>query len=196
MDKLYFIILLLVGFMTIVFLAYGYTKDKPKKATIYHITFHNVSDNITYQLSTTNDEPKNLPPKYQLTYNLPYGKIITIKTFHPDGTIKITRHLVKVDEVINLTNVQLVSETQGTNNVQFYNNSNFPIIIVEKTASGSKRWGSDIIPPNTQFQIAFVENDTSWEVVHPTSEDYPISRVTISGVVKKIEFDGDNIVAL
>ncbi len=191
-----FLATLLVALGIIAILSKSYFFDdatNAKPPTQYKITIQNVSQ-IPHTL-TADNTTKHLPPGYAVSYSLSYGKIITIKAIHLDGTIHTNRHLVTKDEIIKLTASHPTSEQQGSSNVSFYNNSIYPVMIVERSETGGRRWGSEIIPQKTIFNIEFVERRSTWEVVHPTDEAHPIDTITISGQVKKITFDGNHITA-
>lgn len=105
---------------------------------------------------------------------------ITIKEEHANKTIKLTD-----------TNIS----TKGSTNIPFLNLSTFPIIIVEWSSKGGRRWGSDIIAPSETYMLPYVDKGSSWEVVHPTDEQHPITKANASGKsVKRMVFDGVKLI--
>lgn len=88
------------------------------------------------------------------------------------------------------------SNLSGTEDVEFVNNSPYPILFIERSDSGSRRWGTDIVPPRSSSGGHFVARNTIWEVSHPTDENNPIDHLTVSGKVKQIIYDGNSLKAI
>lgn len=155
--------------------------------------------------------------KSQLPYNviLPDSKMLispntTIKvTLSQYDIIKATAHTYDGQELsyefkvsnpkikkIYLSPSGFSSNVSGEENVEFVNNSPYPILFIERSDSGGRRWGTDIVPPMSSSGGHFVAQNTVWEVSHPTDEDNPIDHLTVSGKVKQIIYDGNSLKAV
>jgi hypothetical protein len=91
---------------------------------------------------------------------------------------------------IYLTPSGFSSNASGSENVIFVNRGPYPILFIEKSDSGGRRWASDIVPPLSQKGGHFVSRGSTWEVAHPSNEDSPIDSITIGGKVQALLFDG------
>lgn len=166
--------------------------SQPSPPTRFQITLENVSS-IPYQ-ATAGDQPVHIEPGQKLSFEVLKGEYVTTEALYPDGSVEVKRYTITKPETLLLTHSSApTNKTQGSQNVTFQNNALFPVLLIEKSRTGGRRWGSEIIPPHTNYTIAFVEQGSTWHVSHPTSENTPISSITVSGHAKRILFDGDNM---
>ena len=166
---------------------------QPPSPEQYQVTLENVSS-IPYEI-ITKDQMYTILPEKALTLSLDNGEQILTKARYPDGSQEDRAYIITKSTTLLLThNSTPTTEEQGSQGVYFSNNAPFPVLLIERSKTGSRRWGSEIIPPHNRYQIAFVARNSTWEVVHPTAEGMPIATVTVSGEAKRFLFDGDNIV--
>lgn len=78
--------------------------------------------------------------------------------------------------------------------VQLVNKSQIPVMFVEKTRDGAKRWSSEIVPPMSYITKEFVAPGVLYDIVHPTQESQPITSLSTALKTAKITFDGEGAV--
>lgn len=78
--------------------------------------------------------------------------------------------------------------------VQLVNKSKIPVMFVEKSRDGSKRWSSDIVPPMSYITKEFLAPGVLYDIVHPTQESQPITSLSTPLKTAKITFDGESAV--
>lgn len=126
------------------------------------------------------------------------GSTIRTETFLSSGELlKDVFRVVSTDPKKTLeyffTNSGVRLPENISRNVRLINNSDIPVIFVERTIHNGRRWGSDIVPPHSEIVRDIFGNATTWEVVHPTDEDNPISKVLSGFRNTALIFDGEKL---
>jgi len=166
---------------------------QPEAPEQFQVVLENVSS-IPYEV-TSRQQTFTIAPDKALILEVFSGEKILTKAKYPDGSQEDRSYTITKPITIILThNTTPTEEGQGSQGVFFSNNSAFPVLLIERSKTGGRRWGSEIIPPRGTYQIAFVARNSTWEVVHPTAERTPIATVTVSGHAKRFLFDGHDVV--
>nr|QBK86663.1 MAG: hypothetical protein LCMAC102_04600 [Marseillevirus LCMAC102] len=150
---------------------------------------------IPYIITFANNKTIELLPDQQSKVSVGHHDILTAKGYNYDGTP--VEHIYKISNPnankLYITSAGFRSNISGADNVQFVNNSPYPIMFIEKSSKGGRRWASDIVPPHNTTKSHFVGKRTTWEVAHPTAENQPIAELTVHGKATKLVFDGSSL---
>lgn len=139
-----------------------------------------------------------IEPGDTASLTVPQGATIRTETFLTSGELlrDVFRVVIadpKKTAEYFFTNSGITEATNITKNLRFVNNSDIPVIFVERTIQNGRRWGSDIVPPHSEITQDIVGNSTLWEVVHPTDEDNPISKTKTGFRNTALIFDGERL---
>ena len=152
---------------------------------------------IPYTLSLPSGRKVKLAPKYSTKISATRHENITAEAHNYDGTATRYNYTLSHPEIkhIYITPSGIRTNVSGSDNVQFINQSYFPVMFVERSSRGGRRWASDIVPPQKSTSGNFVGKITTWEVVHPTDENQPIAEITVGGKAQKLIFDGQRLIS-
>lgn len=93
-----------------------------------------------------------------------------------------------------ITHSGIFPERVLSRDVQLVNESNFPVMFVEKVRDfPGKRWSSEIIPPMTYITKDLVSPGSLYDVVHPTKEGEPITSIATPLKTSKMTFNGKTV---
>lgn len=130
----------------------------------------------------------------QKSISIPHHTNVLIKGYNYDGTVN--EEFYRTSDLdahhIYITNSGVKASTSG-GTVELVNNSDIPVMFVEQSPQGARRWETGILPPRAIFDEYFVGKGTVIQAVHPTREDKPIAQLTVNGIANKIVFDGKNL---
>lgn len=134
-------------------------------------------------------------PKNKISISANIGDEITANAYNFDGTL--IKHIYKLTnrdiKLLYIGNSGIFDDKNLTNITTFINDSSIPIIFIEKTIKGDKKWSSEIIPPKSQTSNYFSSRKSVWQVCHPTEETIPIAEITFNQTPRKIVFNGKTI---
>lgn len=152
---------------------------------------------IPYVVTLSDGRKLSLAPDQSAKISVNHNQPITASGYNYDGTQVNHTYVVtnRRTRNIHITPSGFRTNITGNNNTQLVNDASYPVMFVERSNKGGRRWASDIVPPHGVTDGNFVGARTLWEVVHPTSEDSPISQVTVGGRPKRLVFDGNKLSA-
>lgn len=161
-------------------------KDNYKSMDLFNKT------NLMYTVVLPDGQNMNVEPGQKISFAINLNDSISASSYNYDGTISKFHYKITHPDEKNLFigNSGIFSNLSSTNNVTFVNEAPYPVMFIEKSSQGGKRWASDIILPQNETQDHFVSKRSIWQVCHPTDETVPISTLTVGGLPKKLVFNG------
>lgn len=200
--------IVMVGFLIIGILIgisfFVYFKSKERSITVskpvdnsYHsITVENKTKDL-YTVILPSGENIDVAPDNKIIVSLGVGDFINATAYNHDGTINKYFYNFNNPKVTYLfIGNSGIESNLSSGDVTFVNVSKYPVMFIEKSPNGGKRWGSDIIPPEKETFGNFVYSKSIWQVVHPTDENQPISEINIGYIPKKLVFNGKSLKAI
>lgn len=194
------IIFILLGIVFFIYLRGG-RKQLPEVVVGDKGSYHTLDvENKTpfmYTVVLPNKEHIDIKPEDKVKFSIALGDTIRATAYNFDNTI--INYYSKIDDK-RITNLYIgksgIYSNLSSGNISFVNASKYPIMFIEKSSKGGKRWGSDIILPGKETVGNFVHSGGIWQIVHPTDERNPISQLNIGTIPKKLVFDGKNLKAI
>jgi len=152
---------------------------------------------IPYTVSLPNGRNFQLAPDQTAKVSVAQHDVLSANGYNYDGTPSSHNYTVSNPNIrqVHITPSGIRSNSTGAENVQFINQAHFPVMFIERSSKGGRRWASDIVPPTGITEGHFVGKRTTWEVAHPTAEDKPIAEVTVGGKAKRLVFNGHQLTA-
>ena len=150
---------------------------------------------VPYNVSLPNGSNVELSPDQETNVSVSQHDTVSATSYNYDGTpvthnFKISNPQIKK---IHITPSGFRSDVSGAENVVFVNNAPYPVMFIEQSSKGGRRWASDIVPPNSNTGGHFVGKRTTWQVAHPTDENNPITQITVGSKADKLVFDGETL---
>lgn len=171
--------------------------QNPSTKNEYHsLVLENKTD-LVFTVILPSAQNIDVQPSKKISFVLGMGDIISATAYNYDSSIiKYSYKLVDpaVKELF-IGNSGIFSNLSASDTVTFVNDGPYPVMFIEKSTAGGRRWVSDIILPQTQSSDHFVSKRSIWQVCHPTDENLPISELVIGGLPKKVVFNGKNLIA-
>jgi hypothetical protein len=177
-----------------------YNSQPPIPTPLIKNTFHSVDihnkTKLPYTVTLPSSQKIEIDASDTLRAAVSNGDIITAVARHFDGT-PIQYSYPYLDPSVTdifIGNSGIFTNKNVSEETQFVNDSPFPVMFIEKSTRGGRRWASDIIPPKMHASNQFVTQGSIWQVVHPTEERRPIAEISIGNIVpKKIIFNGKTL---
>lgn len=193
------IIFILLGIVFFIYLRGG-NKQIPKVEVddkSYHtLEVENKTPHV-YTVVLPNKENIDIQPEGIAKFPVALGDTIRATAYNFDNSI--INYYSKIDNP-RITNLYIghsgIYSNLSSGNISFVNASKYPVMFIEKSSKGGKRWGSDIILPGRETFGNFVHSGGIWQIVHPTDERHPISQLNIGTIPNKLVFDGKNLKAI
>lgn len=196
---------IMVGFIIIVILVgvalFLYTRNHHTESSHggeqMNITIKNLSQ-LPYVISLPSKTKINLEKDKETKVSLAQYDIIKAMSYTYDGQkieheFKISNPKIKT---VYISPSGFSSNISSMNNVEFVNNSRYPVLFIERSENGSRRWGTDIIPPLSKSKGHFMAQNTVWEVTHPTDENTPLDQITVGGKINQLIYDENGLKAI
>lgn len=152
---------------------------------------------IPYIVTLSDGRKLTLSPDQTAKVSLIHNQYIVASGYNYDGT-PITHTYVVMNrntKKLHITPSGFRTNIASNDNAQLVNDAPYPVMFVERSNKGGRRWASNIVSPHQTEDGVFIGSKTMWEVVHPTAEDSPISHVTVAGRPKRLIFDGHKLFA-
>ena len=152
---------------------------------------------IPYTVFLPDGRNIQLAPDQSARVSVAHYDIVSAKGYNVDGTLVTHSYNISNPTIhqLYISPSGFRTDNTGSDNVQLVNHAPYPVIFVERSSKGGRRWASDIVPPQGITEGNFIGARTTWEVVHPTTEDQLIAEITIGGRAKKLVFDGQKLTA-
>ena len=178
-----------------------FKSNQPNKKVKLDNSYHSVSlenrSQLVYTVVLPSSEHVDVKPGDVINISMNLNDSISALAYNFDGSyVKYNFKLSNPkDSHLFIGNSGIFSNlTSG--DVTFINESKYPIMFIEKSPAGGKRWKSDIVLPDSETKDNFVSKGSTWQVVHPTDEDSPISELGVGYIPKKLVFNGKNLKAI
>jgi hypothetical protein len=193
---------LLIGILIGISLFIIFRNNSPSKKNInnaqQNLTLENKT-NLTYTVTLPSSQHIDVGPFQKIQFAISVGDSINAMAYNYDKTISKYTYRLPDDNRIKklyIGNSGIMSNTNAGENIIFVNDGSYPVLFIEKSTKGGKRWVSDIVPPKSRTgEKQFVSKRSIWQVAHPTDEDHPISEINIGNIPKRVVFDGKNLKA-
>lgn len=148
--------------------------------------------NIPYQVQYNGDK-YHLGPEDSMDISVAQFSPISATGYNYDGTP--VRHIYRA---VNRNATQLylthsgIEDEYSGKHVELVNSSTFPIMFIEQSPQGSRRWQTGVLPPHRMVEH-FIGRGTVLQVSHPTAENEPIAQLTVNSNPSQIIFDGSTL---
>lgn len=200
MDKTYaygiivvlsMIVIILFG--TILYMRYHYDHFTPDRegGDVEVNVVNNLDDPV--ELTVGDNQPTELGAQEKRLFTIPIGTVISSKEKSAGSDGSVHSFIIRNKLVNNI----IVTKHGFRNNmnvvdVSLVNDSEYPIMFVEKYLSG-KRAEFGISPPNSMMDNVFSSENVIWQVVNPLYPDDPLGEVVVKRDTKKIIYDGNQL---
>ena len=153
----------------------------------------NVTSSPYVVIHTKSRRPVTFGPRESKDVIIDMHEDVSASTIHPDGSNVEHIHRLANEKVNHLyiTHDGFRTNLSSSLRVNFVNESDHPVVFIQKSLKGKQRWVSDIVPAKTVSEGHFVGERSMWEVVYPNAEDVPVAEIRVGGkMVSSIIFDG------
>lgn len=158
------------------------------------ITVSNETD-LPHTISLPSGQEVDIDPKQEVRLALGQHDALVSKVKNYDGTLTSHHYRLSNPKIqkVHLTPSGFHSNISGSDNVTFVNQTPDPLMFIEKSHKGGRRWGVSVVPPFDSSDGHFVGKRSIWQVAHPTMENEPLDQKTIGGKINKLIFDGQHL---
>lgn len=195
-------ILIIIILMTASFFIY-YKSQPLIPAPIVKNTFHSIElsnkTKLPYTIRLPSTQKLELSPNDSVKVALSNRDTINATSRQFDGSLQNYSYQFLDPSITHLYigNSGIFSNNSASDETLFINNAPYPVMFVEKSTKGGRRWASDIILPKMKVSNQLVADGSIWQVVHPTDERRPISEITVGRIIpSKIIFDGKRLLSM
>jgi hypothetical protein len=194
----FLIISILIGISLFIIFRNNKTRKLDINKIQQNLTLENKT-NLLYTVQLPSSQNIDVEPFQTIQFAISVGDMITAMAYNYDKTIsKYTYRLPNNPKLkkLYIGNSGIVSNIDANENIIFANEGSYPVLFIEKSSKGGKRWVSDIVLSKSQTdKNHFVSKRSIWQVCHPTDEENPIAEINIGRVPSRIVFDGKSLKA-
>ncbi len=150
---------------------------------------------LPYTISLVNGKDIILEPDETTKLSVDLHDSVYAKSKNYDGT-PVEHTYIASNK--NATDIFITPDGFRTNvtasdNVRFVNEAPYPVMFIQRSSKGDRRWATDIVPPHSTVEGHLVGRNSTWQVAHPTNENKPIDEVSVKGISKSLEFNGQHL---
>jgi|694.fasta_scaffold12026_12 hypothetical protein len=194
----FLIISILIGISFFIIFRNNETRKIDLNKAQQNLTLENKT-NLLYTVKLPSSQNIDVEPHQKIQFAISTGDTINAMAYNYDKTISKYDYRLPNNPKIKklyIGNSGIVSNIDASENIIFVNESSYPVLFIEKSIKGGKRWVSDIVLSKSQTEEKqFVSKRSMWQVCHPTDEERPISEINIGRIPSRIVFDGKSLKA-